>query len=337
MGSELSIILPCKNEEKALLFCLNQINWVIKKHNLNAEIIISDSSTDKGPKIVKEFMAKNPQLNIKLIKHNKDGYGNAYLEAFNHLSSEYVFMADCDGSYDFNEIPNFLRELKNGSEFVIGNRFSEKLEKNAMVWHHKYFGNPILSSLLRLFYKTKIRDSQCGMRAIKTPTLKKLNLQTTGMEFASEMIIKALKNNLKIKQLPINYKKRIGESKLKTFSDGWRHLRFILLYSPLFLFFIPGLLLFLAGITNLLLFYFKNPEVFGFTFYIHPMFLGSLLTIIGYQLIIFSIFAKTYAITHLKEKNSFEKLYKFITLEKAIFFWSNCYSIWISHLYNNFL
>ena len=158
------------------------------------------------------------------------------------------------------------------------------------------------------------------MRAIKTNNLKKLNLKTTGMEFASEMIIKALKNKLVIKQLPINYKKRIGISKLKTFSDGWRHLRFMLLYSPLFLFFIPGLILFLLGILSLFLFYFKNPIILGFTFYTHPMFLSSLLIIIGYQLIIFSVFAKTYAITHLEENSGFEKFYKYITIEKASIF-----------------
>jgi len=312
---ELTIILPCRNEELALPHCLKQIYHVLKNNNINAEIIISDSSTDKSPEIAKKF---SKYLNLKIIKHNKEGYGNAYIHAFPHINSDYIFMADADASYDFNEIPKFLNSLKEGNDFVIGNRFSKKMEKEVMPWSHKYIGNPVLSGLLRLLYKTKIKDCHCGMRAIKTSSLKKLNLQTTGMEFASEMIVKALKNNLIIKQFPITYKPRIGASKLKTISDGWRHLRFMLLYSPLFLFFIPGLILFLIGISSISLLYFKNLEIFGFTFYIHPMFLSSILIIAGYQLIIFSIFAKTYSITHLDEKNLFfEKLYKYITIERA--------------------
>lgn len=315
---ELSIILPCRNEEQALPLCLTQIKETIQKNNLNAELLISDSSTDGSLEVIKHFVRQNPgQLNIKIIKHNKEGYGIAYLEAFKHAKGKYVFMADCDGTYTFSEIPNFLNTLKQGYDFVIGNRFSKQIEKGAMPWSHKYIGNPILSGLLRIFFKTPVRDSHCGMRAISKQALDRLNLQTTGMEFASEMVMKALKNNLKIKQLPISYKKRIGESKLNTFSDGWRHLRFMLLYSPLFLFFIPGLILFLIGLGSLIWFYFTNPTIFGAIFYTHPMFLSSLLTIIGYQLIFFALFAKTYAITHLNEKSPLEKIFKHISIEKA--------------------
>jgi len=228
---ELTIILPCRNEELALPYCLNQIKEVIKQHNLDAELIISDSSTDNSLEAIKQFAIKNPnKLKIKIVKHDKIGYGNAYLEAFPHISGNYIFMADADASYDFTYIPTFIKELKeNDYDFVIGNRFAEKIEPGIMPWSHKYIGNPLLSGLLRSFYKTDIKDCHCGMRAIKTDCLNKLNLETTGMEFASEMIIKASKNNLKIKQLPISYKKRLGKSKLKTFSDGWRHLKFILL------------------------------------------------------------------------------------------------------------
>jgi len=315
---ELSIILPCRNEEQALPYCLTQIKETIQKNNLNAELIISDSSTDNSLEVIKQFAKQNPnQLNLKIIKHNKAGYGIAYLEAFKHIKGKYVFMADSDGTYDFSEIPNFLNALKQGYDFVIGNRFSKQIEKGAMPWSHKYIGNPILSGLLRIFFKTSVKDSHCGMRAITKQALDKLNLQTTGMEFASEMVMKVLKNNLKIKQLPISYKKRIGKSKLNTLSDGWRHLRFMLLYSPLFLFFIPGLILFLLGLGSLIWFYFTNPVIFNITFYTHPMFLSSLLTIIGYQLIFFALFAKTYAITHLNEKSPLEKIFKHISIEKA--------------------
>jgi len=221
---EISIILPCRNEEQALPFCLEQIKKVITKNNLSAEIIVSDSSTDKSPEIaIKE--------NVVLLKHNKEGYGIAYLEAFKIAEGKYIFMADADASYDFNEIPNFIKQLDSGYDMVIGNRFAGKMHNKSMTFSRKYIGNPVLSFMLRLFFKTNIKDSQCGMRAIKREQMEKLNLQATGMEFASEMIIKALKNNLKIKELPIDYYPRKGESKLKPFRDAGRHIKFMFLYS----------------------------------------------------------------------------------------------------------
>ncbi len=291
---EISIILPCQNEEKALGFCLKQIKEVIKENNLNAEIIVSDSSTDKSPEIaIKE--------NVILVKHDKNGYGTAYLEAFKTARGKYIFMADADGTYEFSEIPRYLKFLHDGYDFVIGDRFSGKMEKGAMPFFHK-LGNPLLSGALRLFFGTTIKDSHCGMRAISKKSLQKLNLQTTGMEFASEMVIKALKNNLKIKELPINYLNRMGSSKLKPMADSWKHMRFMLLYSPLFLFFIPGILMIALGF----LIYFLNALFF------------SSLIIAGYQLIIFSVFAKTYSITHLKEESALmNKIYKYLTIERA--------------------
>lgn len=310
---EISIILPCQNEAEALPFCLKQIKKTIRENNLNAEIIVSDSSTDQSPEIAKKE-------NVILLKHNKDGYGIAYLEAFKIANGKYIFMADADGTYDFNEAPNFLKYLEKGYDFVIGNRFAGKMEKGAMPYFHK-LGNPLLSGILRLFFGTSIKDSHCGMRAISKKSLEKLNLQTTGMEFASEMVIKVLKNNLKIKELPINYYKRKGKSKLKTFSDAWKHIRFMLLYSPLFLFFVPGIFMLLLGVLSMLWLYFGNPEIFGIKLFYHPMFFSALLIISGYQLIIFSLFAKTYLITHLKKKPGFmNKIYKYLTIERASIF-----------------
>ncbi|MDD5193950.1 MAG: glycosyltransferase [Candidatus Nanoarchaeia archaeon] len=308
---ELSIILPCRNEEEALPSCLKEIKEVIHKNKLNAEIIVSDSSIDKSPEIAKKE-------EVILIKHDKEGYGNAYLEAFKHAKGKYIFIADCDGTYDFKEIPNFLMSLKEGHDLIIGNRFKGKMEPGSMPFSNKYLGNPLLSFILRLFFFTKIRDSQSGMRAISKQALEKLNLRTTGMEFASEMIIKALKSNLKIKEIPINYHNRKGKSKLRAFPDAWKHMRFMLLYSPLFLFFIPGLFLLILGLVSIFWFYFGNPQIFGIKLYFHPMFLSALFIIIGYQLIIFSAFAKSYSITHLNEESQLmNQLYQYITIEKA--------------------
>tara|TARA_Y100000310_G_C20619502_1_gene782491 strand:- start:369 stop:1502 length:1134 start_codon:yes stop_codon:yes gene_type:complete len=308
---ELSVILPCRNEQSALRSCIKQIKSVIKENKLSAEIIVSDSSTDKSPQIAKSER-------VTLVKHDQVGYGRAYLEAFPHARGKYIFMADPDGSYDFNEIPRFLLALKSGFDFVIGNRFSNKIKKGVMPWHHKYIGNPILSGTLKLFFGRSVNDAHCGMRAISSSALQKLQLNTTGMEFASEMVMKSLKQKLKIKELPISLHERKGESKLRSFRDGWRHLRFMLLHSPLFLFLIPGLISLLIGIEMFAWLYFSSPKIGGIQFFFHPMFLASALIIIGYQLIIFAAFSKTYLTTQLGEENKLlEKLYKHITIEKA--------------------
>ncbi len=216
-----SVVLPCRNEEEALGECLKQIKQVFADNNINGEIIVSDSSTDRSPEIAREF-------GVILIKHDQIGYGRAYLEGFKIVKGEYIFMADPDGSYDFYEIPKFIKYLTNGNDFILGNRFGGQMEKGAMPWLHRHIGSPFFSLLFKILFKTKIADVHCGMRAIKKETLNKLYLKSEGMEFASEMIIKTIKNNLKIKQLNINYTRRKGEPKLRPFIDGMRHIILII-------------------------------------------------------------------------------------------------------------
>ncbi len=220
---DISVILPCRDEEEALPFCIKKIKETILKNNLSAEIIVSDSSTDKSPEIARKEQ-------VILIKHNLKGYGMAYLQAFPSAKGNYIFMADADCSYDFAEIPYFIRQLEHGCDLVIGNRFLGNIQKGAMPWGNRHIGTPLLSLMLRIFFGAKIQDSQSGMRAIKKEALKNLNLQTTGMEFASEMIIKSLKNNLKIKEVPIDYYKRMGQSKLRPFFDAFAHIKFMFFY-----------------------------------------------------------------------------------------------------------
>jgi glycosyltransferase involved in cell wall biosynthesis len=308
---ELSIILPCLDEEKAIGLCLLQAKKVTGENKIKAEIIVVDNgSVDKSCDIALE-------IGCKLIREERKGYGYACLKGFEAAKGKYLFLADSDGSYDFNEIPGFIDELKNGNDLVIGNRFKGKMEKGAMPWAHRYIGNPPLSGILRLLFKIKIHDAHCGMRAITKEAIEKLGLKTAGMEFASEMLIMAGKKGMKIKELPINYYKRLGSSKLNSLADGWRHLRFMLLYSPLFLFFLPGAMLSLAGASLMLWIYFGSPVIFGLKLYYHSMFLAALLLIAGYQLVIFALFAKTYSIIHLNDKPIFDKFYKYITIEKA--------------------
>jgi len=222
MKPAISIILPCRNEQDALAFCLAQIKKAIKENNLSAEIIVSDSSTDQSPEIARS------DPTIILVKHDKEGYGTAYLEALKFARGKYVFMADADGTYEFSEIPRFIKFLENGYNFVIGNRFAGKMEKGAMPLSRKV-SNFLISKTLKLIFKTEINDSQCGMRAIKKEALQILNPASAGMEFASELVIKSKKFGLKTKELPIDYRKRKGKSKLNLFSDALRHLKLILI------------------------------------------------------------------------------------------------------------
>jgi len=319
MNSEdkVSIILPCLNEEEAISGCLQELQKTILKNGLNAEVItVDNASSDNTKAILLEAKKSFPELIV--VEEEKRGYGFAYLKGLKVATGKYICMADADGTYSFSQIPDFIKKLQNGSDLVVGNRFAGLMASDSMTWLHRYVGNPILSSLVRLLFKVKIKDIHCGIRAISAEALEKITLYTGGMEFASEMIIKAAKANLKISEIPTTYKARIGESKLNTMVDGWRHLRFILLYSPLALFFLPGLLIFLSGIILMAVFYFYEPNIFGIQFYVHPFFLFSLMILFGYQLIIFGGFSKVYAINHFGDHSRVvEKLFKYITIEKT--------------------
>jgi len=315
LNPKVSIILPCRNEEKAVGFCIDNIKKIINKHNIDAEIIASDSSKDKSAEIAES-------LGAKVVKHNKKGYGIALLEGFKAANGRYIFFADADCTYEFREIPRFLHYLKNGYDFVIGNRFKGKIQRGSMPWLHKYLGNPLLSATLRLFFGARIHDAHCGMRAITRKALDKLELKTTGMEFASEMIIKAIKNRLKIKELNINYYKRKGKSKLGSFTDGWRHLRFMLMYAPNYLFMVPGISLMIIGIFIMVLFLIGPIKIFGLTLYTHPIIIGSFFAILGYQVINLGIYARTYAVsTGFEKKDKFiDSIAKYITFEFGLIF-----------------
>jgi len=297
MGVDVSFVLPCRDEEKSIGVCIKTINDAMFNLRYSYEIIVSDSSKDNSPKIA-------IKLGAKVVKHNKIGYGNALMKGFNIARGKILIMGDADNSYDFNEIPKFLETIEN-ADFVMGSRFKGKIQKGAMPFSHKYLGNPVLSFILRLFFNTKVSDAHCGLRAIRRKSFEKLNLQTTGMEFASEMIIKAVKKRLKIKEVPINYRKRVGKSKMNSLRDGWKHLRFMLLFSPTYLFFVPGTIIFLVGLLLL----YSNP------------FLSITLSVCGYQAVILGLFSKTYAITRYNEKDRFvESVINNISIEKGIIF-----------------
>jgi glycosyltransferase involved in cell wall biosynthesis len=314
---DISIILPCLNEREALALCLADIQKVLQKEQLDAEIILVDNGSTDGSLEIAEKAQKNiPHLVV--LTEPRRGYGSAYMRGLREAHGNYFFMADADHSYDFAEIPHFIERLKNGADLVVGNRFKGSIAKDAMPLHHRYLGNPLLSFLVKKLFGVRIGDIHCGMRAIRRDAYEKIILHTTGMEFASEMIVQAAKQGLQVEEIGIDYRQRIGESKLESFGDGWRHLRFILLYSPMYLFFIPGAALFGIGFISLTVLYFGTFTLFGIQFYVHPMFLSAVLVMLGYQIILFAGFSRIYAITHLGETDRrVQSLFNKITLERA--------------------
>lgn len=320
---ELSIIIPCLNEEDGIAYCIDQISSLISATGIDAEaVIVDNASTDRTAQTVQDKIddPRNPRPWLRLVSEPVRGYGSAYLRGLESANGSYFFMADADGTYDFRDIPRFMAKLKEGSDMVVGNRFMMKMKKESMPWLHRYVGNPVLSSIVRLLFKIRIHDIHCGARAMSREAFKKISLYTSGMEFASEMIIKAGKARLKIAEIPIEYSPRIGTSKLRSFGDGWRHLRFILLYSPLVLFMLPGIALFAIGAIGMAALYFSHVTVRSIELFVHPMFLGAVILMLGYQLVLFGGFAKTYAVTHLGEEDDFIKsLFRYVTIEKAGF------------------
>ena len=311
---EVSIVLPCLNEEATIGECIKKIKNVLKKENINGEIIVSDNgSTDNSVMIAKS-------LNARVINQPLKGYGAACLKGIHEARGKFIIMADSDATYDFLETPALLKPLRKGYDFVIGTRFKGTIKKDAMPWTHRYIGNPLLSGLVNLFFKANFSDVHCGFRAFTKKAFEKMNLKTTGMEFASEMVISASKNKLKIWEVPISYNKRKGRSKLRSFSDGWRHLRFILMYSPTYLFLVPGLFLFLVGLVGITVLRQGPLSVSGFNIDIHFMLLGSLITMLGYQIINLGLCARTYAITIGFEKHDklIDFIAKYINLERGI-------------------
>jgi hypothetical protein len=210
-------------------------------------------------------------------------------------------MADADLTYDFNEIPRFVSLLDDGAELVMGDRMAN-IQPGAMPWLHRYIGNPMLTGVLNLFFHTGVRDAHCGMRALRRDVLPRLDLRTTGMEFASEMVIRAAKQKLDIRQIPIEYHPREGESKLSSFRDGWRHLRFLLVHSPTYLFLVPGAFMALLGAVVLLA-VLAQVNVLGRSWDIHTMVAGAMLLIVGSQVLALGFAARAYGVYVLGEKD----------------------------------
>src|SRR3989475_882313 len=238
-----SVVIPCLNEAENIETCVTAALRALRAMGVPGEVVVVDNNSEDDSARLAE------QAGARVVVERRRGYGSAYLAGFEASRGRYIVMADADLTYDFNEIPRFVSALEDGAEMVIGDRM-DNIQVGAMPWLHRYIGNPVLTGLLNLFFGTGVNDAHCGMRAVRRDVLPRLDLRTTGMEFASEMVIRASKENLKIEEFPIEYHRRGGESKLSSFSDGWRHLRFLLVHSPNHLLLVPGGLL--AGLGTLI-------------------------------------------------------------------------------------
>jgi glycosyltransferase involved in cell wall biosynthesis len=286
-----SVVIPCLNEAENIRDCVNAAFAVLSEHGISGEVIVADNGSEDGSA---ELAAA---AGATVVHEPRRGYGRAYLAGFAAARGDYIVMIDADRTYDFGDIPRFVAELDAGGELVMGNRM-ENIQPGAMPWMNRYIGNPVLSGFLKMLYRTNVRDAHCGMRALRRDALERLELHTDGMEFASEMVIRAAKANLDVREFPIALHPRGGESKLNPFSDGWRHLRLMLLYHPTFLFMVPGLLSAIAG-TVAMLAVFVHGSLFGHVFDIHTLIGGSLLVVVGAQLLGFGLCARTFAMNQL--------------------------------------
>ncbi|MDP6674393.1 MAG: glycosyltransferase family 2 protein [Gammaproteobacteria bacterium] len=290
---EVSFVMPCLNEAETLEGCIQAAQRCITDNSLKAEVIVADNGSDDGSQEIAR------QAGALVVDAPEPGYGAALMGGFDAAHGKYLIMGDSDQSYDFNEAIKMIRTLREGADLVMGSRFKGRIMPGAMPWKHRWIGNPILSFIGRLLFRTPISDFHCGLRGIRRQAYKNLGLRTTGMEFASEMVVKAAVRGLTIREVPITLHpdKRTRPPHLRSWRDGWRHLRFMMTLSPRWTLGIPGLLLLLP--SALLLARLANgPLVVGtVTLDIHTMQIAALMVLTGFQAITIAMAARIYAVT----------------------------------------
>ena len=289
---ELTILMPCLNEAETLEVCINKAKTFLKNSGVVGEVLIADNgSTDGSVEIAKKCGARVEHVPVK-------GYGAALIGGCKAAKGKYVIMGDADDSYDFLNLMPFVEKLREGYELVMGNRFRGGIAKGAMPPLHRYLGNPVLSFIGRLFFPSEIGDFHCGLRGYEREAMLKLDLHTTGMEYASEMVVKATMYGLKMTEVPTTLSPdgRSRAPHLRSFRDGWRHLKFLLLHSPNWLFLYPGMVFCVLGLIMTAALMFGPVQIGGVVFDIHTMLYGSAMIMIGTNMIFFSLFTRIYAI-----------------------------------------
>ncbi|MCC0175634.1 glycosyltransferase family 2 protein [Waterburya agarophytonicola K14] len=305
---EVSIIMPCLNEAETLETCIKKAQWFIKENDLAGEVIIADNGSNDGSQGIAR------RLNARVVNVPAKGYGSALKGGIEAARGKYIIMGDADDSYDFSNLNPFVKKLRNGYDLVMGNRFKGGIESGAMPFLHRYLGNPVLTGIGKLLFNSPCNDFHCGLRGFRKEAISSLELQTTGMEFASEMVVKATLHKMQITEVPTTLSPdgRSRPPHLNTWRDGWRHLRFLLMYSPRWLFFYPGIFLILAGLLATLSLL-PSPKV-------HSLLYSSTAMTIGFQIVMFALFTKIFGINEglLPEDRRLNKLFKYLNLETGL-------------------
>ena len=308
--------MPCLNEAETLAACIRKAQGAIEKQDLAAEIIVADNgSTDGSQAIARE-------LGARVIDVPRRGYGSALIGGIAAAQGRFVIIGDADDSYDFAAIGPLVDMLRKGYDLVMGNRFTGGIQAGAMVWSHRWVGNPVLTFIGRVFFRTPVGDMHCGLRGFRKEAIDSLRLRTTGMEFASEMVIKASLRQLRIAEVPVTLSPdgRSRPPHLRTWRDGWRHLRFMLLFSPRWLFLYPGLVLLGAGALVGALLETGPKHVGPATFDIHTLLLAGFSCLIGYQLVVFAVFTKVFAMQQgfHPPNPSYAAMFRYVKLETGL-------------------
>jgi glycosyltransferase involved in cell wall biosynthesis len=313
---ELSVVMPCLNEGETVGACVRKATETLRMAGISGEVIVADNgSTDGSAEAARAEGAR-------VINVAAKGYGSALMGGIAASCGEYVLMADADDSYDFAHIPRFLEELRAGSDLVMGNRFRGGIADDAMPFLHRYLGNPVLTGIGNLFFASSCGDFHCGMRAFRKDSFQRMGIRSTGMEFASEMVVKASLLRMKVTEIPTTLSPdgRSRPPHLRTWRDGWRHLRFMLMYSPRWLFLYPGTFLILLGLAGCAWLLPGPRFVHGIGFDVHTLLYAFVSVLMGFQLCAFAVFTKVFAISEglLPEDPRLNRAFRFVTLEKGL-------------------
>ncbi|MEM1179017.1 MAG: glycosyltransferase family 2 protein [Acidobacteriota bacterium] len=311
----ISVVMPCLNEVASVARCVEKAFRGIESTGLTGEVVVSDNGSTDGSAAAAEAAG------ARVVHESRRGYGSAYLRGFKAAKGRYLVMGDADDTYDFEDLQRFVEPLHAGrADMVMGSRLKGNILPGAMPWSHRWIGNPILSGMLKILFRTHISDSHCGMRSFTGEAYDRMKLRTTGMEFASEIVVNALRAKLRIDEIPITYHVRDGESKLQGVRDAWRHVRFMLLFSPSYLFLLPGLLLMAVGLAAVGLLGAGPAEFFDRTWDYHVVLFGCLSLILGYNLAFFDLLAKRFSISvgFLEPGPLMSKLQKTFSLELGL-------------------
>jgi glycosyltransferase involved in cell wall biosynthesis len=314
---EVSVVIPCLNEANSLAYCIEKAQKAFRQARLRGEVVVGDNGSTDGSIEIAE------NLGARVIRVPQRGYGSALKAGIRAARGAFIIMGDADDSYDFGEVPRFVEEWRKGNEVVMGNRFAGEIKPGAMPWHHKYIGNPGLSTLLNVLFRSGIGDSHCGMRGFTRDVFDRMDLRSSGMEFASEFVIKAAQLGAKTSEIPVTLwkDKRGRPPHLRSFRDGWRHLRFMLLYAPNWLFVLPGASLMALGLA-MVFWLLPGPRTIprGVVLDVHTMIFGVIFTLLGAQILAIGAFAKVFSYAERFDRNtvSLKRVLKRVSLEKGL-------------------